>query len=305
MSHGEGDAPQAPNLASLDLNLLVLLHALLEEQSVTRAADRVGLSQPAMSHALRRIRRLFEDEVLVRQGSTSTLTPRAAQLRAPLREVLDRAAGLFTERGFATGPDAREITVALAPSAAFILGQSLSRLLAAEAPEVRLNVISTMDLSDSLFTGAGVDALIMSEVFETAHPRERVFDDEWVVVGGDPELTHDTAERLLSEWPHVVYRSALVSRPYDVFRERGVRYTVQVRVNDALLIPQFVAGTQRIGVHRRRVAEVVARSSPLWVARLPFLTGGIGLDLVWNPWLRDAQFQAWFRDVVTRAARAG
>lgn len=78
------DHPLGINLANVDLNLLTSLHALLEERSVTAAAQRVGLSQPAMSHALRRIRRVFDDEILLRRGSTSVLTPKAEELLGPL-----------------------------------------------------------------------------------------------------------------------------------------------------------------------------------------------------------------------------
>lgn len=79
-------------LASVDLNLLVPLLALLEERSVTKAAERVGLSQPAMSHALTRMRRLLGDDLVVRQGTGVTPTPRALELIAPLRSALQQTA---------------------------------------------------------------------------------------------------------------------------------------------------------------------------------------------------------------------
>jgi DNA-binding transcriptional LysR family regulator len=73
---GESGGTGLDRLASVNLNLLVPLLALLEERSVTRAAERVGLSQPAMSHALTRMRRLLGDDLVVRQGAGLTLTPR-------------------------------------------------------------------------------------------------------------------------------------------------------------------------------------------------------------------------------------
>ncbi|GCC49278.1 hypothetical protein chiPu_0033605, partial [Chiloscyllium punctatum] len=75
------------NLRSIDLNLLVALDALLAERHVTKAADRVGLSQPAMSNALNRLRAMFEDELLVRTTSGMKPTPRATELAEPLRQV--------------------------------------------------------------------------------------------------------------------------------------------------------------------------------------------------------------------------
>ena len=74
------------NLRSLDLNLLVTLDALLQEQHVTRAAKRLGLTQPAVSNALERLRYLFKDPLLERAGPAMKPTPRAEALRAPLRQ---------------------------------------------------------------------------------------------------------------------------------------------------------------------------------------------------------------------------
>ena len=83
------------NLNSLDLNLLVALDALLKEASVSRAAMRIGLSQPAASHALQRLRDLIGDPLLVRTGARMELTPRAQALRGPLAQALDQVRGLF------------------------------------------------------------------------------------------------------------------------------------------------------------------------------------------------------------------
>ena len=83
------------NLNSLDLNLLVALDALLREANVSRAAMRIGLSQPAASHALQRLRDLIGDPLLVRTGARMELTPRAQALRAPLAQALDQVRSLF------------------------------------------------------------------------------------------------------------------------------------------------------------------------------------------------------------------
>src|SRR5258707_1383871 len=88
------------NLAVLDLNLLVALDALLLEASVSRAAMRIGLSQPAASHALQRLREVLGDPLLVRVGGRMELTPRAQALRGPLAQALDQVRGLFIPGDF-------------------------------------------------------------------------------------------------------------------------------------------------------------------------------------------------------------
>jgi LysR family transcriptional regulator, nod-box dependent transcriptional activator len=294
-------ASVAVNLASVDLNLLVLLDALVDEVSVTRAAERVGLSQPAMSHALRRIRKLFDDEILVRHGARSALTPRAERLRVPLREVLHRTAGLLGPGGFDPRRDAREVTIAMNTSAAFVVGRELATALADEAPGMSLRIVTTRDLSDSSFTQAGVDLMLLSEAYATEHPRRRLYDDEWVVVAGRDDLMDDNAARLLADRPHVVYESRRTMRPYDILRERGIEPAVHTRVADTLMTLHLIAGSDRVGVHRRRVAEMFARESPLWLGAFPFPAGTLGLDVVWNPWLGDSVFREWFTGLLVRA----
>src|SRR5258708_35667315 len=93
------------NLASVDLNLLVALDALLAERSVSRAADRVGLSQPGMSNTLARLRKLFGDPLLVREGLALVPTPRAESLRQPVADALSLIQQALDNRpGFDPGP---------------------------------------------------------------------------------------------------------------------------------------------------------------------------------------------------------
>src|SRR5258705_13958921 len=88
------------NLKSLDLNLLVALDALLRDTSVSRAAMRIGLAQPAARHALQRLRDLIGDPLLVPAGARMELTPRAEALRSPLAHAPDQVRGLFIRDDF-------------------------------------------------------------------------------------------------------------------------------------------------------------------------------------------------------------
>src|SRR5213080_2068859 len=97
------------NLNSFDLNLLVALDALLREANVSRAAMRVGLSQPAASHALRRLRDLVGDPLLVRNGARMEMTPRAQALCAPLAQTLDQVRALFIPDDFDAARSERQL----------------------------------------------------------------------------------------------------------------------------------------------------------------------------------------------------
>jgi len=130
---------RAMNLAALDLNLLVALDALLREASVGRAALQLGLSQPAVSHALRRLRETLGDPLLVRVGARMELTPRAQSLRAPLAEALEQLRGLFVPAGFDPGTSSRRFALMIPDHVINLLAPLMTRV-AAEAPGVRLDI---------------------------------------------------------------------------------------------------------------------------------------------------------------------
>ncbi len=129
------------NLASLDLNLLVALDALLLEANVGRAAVRIGLSQPAASHALRRLRDVLGDPLLVRTGARMELTPRAQALRAPLAQALDQVRGLFMPDEFDAARSERRFRLMMPDLAVELLMPPLMKKLDAVAPGVRIDVV--------------------------------------------------------------------------------------------------------------------------------------------------------------------
>lgn len=128
------------DLAQLDLNLLLALDALLGEGSVGRAARRLHLSQPAMSHALKRLREVLDDPLLVRVGSQMELTPRAERLRAPLTNILQQVRSLVVADNFDPRTSTRRFRV-MGPDHVFdlVLPMLLARIRA-EGPGVRLDV---------------------------------------------------------------------------------------------------------------------------------------------------------------------
>ena len=129
------------NLNSLDLNLLTALDALLREASVSRAALRIGLSQPAASHALQRLRDIFRDPLLVRAGARMELTPRAQALRAPLAQALDQVRGLFLSDEFDAARSERQFRLMMPDLAVELLMPLLMEKVTQAAPNVRIDVV--------------------------------------------------------------------------------------------------------------------------------------------------------------------
>src|ERR1700758_886636 len=131
----------AMNLNALDLNLLVALDALLKEASVSRAALRIGLSQPAASHALQRLRDLIGDPLLVRAGARMELTPRALALRAPLAQTLEQVRALFVADAFDAARSERQFRLMMPDLAVELLMPRLMEKVTRAAPHVRIDIV--------------------------------------------------------------------------------------------------------------------------------------------------------------------
>jgi DNA-binding transcriptional LysR family regulator len=138
------------NLNSLDLNLLVALDALLREANVSRAAMRIGLSQPAASHALQRLRDLIGDPLLVRNGARMELTPRALGLRAPLGQTLDQVRSLFVPDAFDAIRSERRFRLMMPDLAVELLMPPLMAKITKAAPNIQIDVVPWR--SSAIFT---------------------------------------------------------------------------------------------------------------------------------------------------------
>jgi DNA-binding transcriptional LysR family regulator len=290
-------------LASVNLNLLVPLMALLEERSVSRAADRVGLSQPAMSHALKKIRILLGDELLVRQNSGMELTPRAVELITPLKQALHQAASLVSSSGFNPAQDKRTITLAMTTSTAFILVGRLSELLAEHAPNMSLKIKTGNMTAPTVFTDDGVDAVLISETLPAPHARERLFDDRWLVIAAPEIAGNRDAIDLIENEPHIVFEDPVRRpRPYIALEEAHIPYMVSIRLNDYMLVPHFVAQSVGIAFHRLQATEEFKGQLEFATREFPVPIQTIGVDLVWNPWLAEDAFKTWLRGMLFQAA---
>ncbi|MFB6777771.1 LysR family transcriptional regulator [Streptomyces sp. NPDC056352] len=300
---GEGTTGSGlDRLASVNLNLLVPLLALLEERSVTKAAERVGLSQPAMSHALTRMRRLLGDDLVVRQGPGVTLTPRALELIAPLRSALQQTAQIVNFPVFDPAKDQRVVTVAMTNSTAFVVGPRLMRLVAERAPHVTLRVRTITVPNEATFTDRGVDVALISEGHFSPYPRERLYNDRCVVVASPDAPPEASALDLLTTQPHIVVDTDRRVFPYPVLEEQGIPYRVGLWISDFLLVPFLVARAEGVALLRHQVAATMRTLADLRIEEFPFPLPGLGIDMVWNPRLSDHQFIEWLRALLFDAA---
>src|ERR1700730_16094114 len=121
------------NLAAFDLNLLLVFDAVMQDRSVTRAGGRIGLSQPAMSHALNRLRHMLKDELFVRTPEGMKPTPRAEQLAVPVSNALNEMQLALESEPFTPAEAERQFAVAVTNSAAVVLAPPLVAAVSAAA----------------------------------------------------------------------------------------------------------------------------------------------------------------------------
>lgn len=289
---------------SLDLNLLTALDALLQERNVTRAAQKLGLSQPTVSAALSRLRRHFGDELLARTGNHYVLTPLAERLVEQSAQALSWTNRVFENRArFDPATATREFVVIASDAQLPVFGRALTELLQREAPGVRVRFqhSTSMVVLHALEHLRDVDALVLPQGIVADIPGVDLYRDRWAcVVSGAPELTVEDLRRRPWVLP---YASPLpVLSVLHRLRAAGVEPRAGITTEDFLAIPHLVRGTDRIGLVPGRVAALADGIPGLVTAELPFELGILVESLWWHPMNDLDPGHIWLRDAATRAA---
>jgi DNA-binding transcriptional LysR family regulator len=297
------------SLASIDLNLLVVLRALLNERHVTRAASQVGLSQSATSHALSRLRELYGDPLLVRSGRALVLTPRAQQLLPMLeRGLSDLTATVEAEPAFQPRTARRRFRVGMADYAqAFLLG-ALLRALEREAPGLDLAVLNFPNLEERTISGDIELALHLTGMAPPSLVSEALFEDEFVcmVRRGHPLVKSRLRLERYVQLQHVVVApTGQAGSPVDTeLAKRGLSRRIGLWVSNFLVAPIVVSETDYISTMPRRLAQHLVKRYPLRLLPTPLALPGFGLSLMWHPRLDHDPAHAWLRKLIARVSRA-
>lgn len=298
------------NLARLDLNLLVSLDALLQQRSVTKAAAQMGLSQPALSASLARLRRHFSDDLLTRVGNDYRLTPLALQLRDLVRIALSGVDRVFTAQPeFDPSQSTREFAVLVSDYVVVVLGDTLAALLAEEAPHTRLRLTphspAIVERAERELLGG--DVLLLPHGFVADLSHRDLYRDEWVcVVSADNPLADDglTVDHLRTLPWVVTYHGQTASTPAArQMRMLGVEPRVQVVTENFITVPSLVAGSERIAVLQRRLVDLLPMSTGIRALPCPIELGPLVEAMWWHPALDDDPEHRYLRDVISRAAR--
>lgn len=295
----------------LDLNLLVALDALLTEKSVSVAAERICLSQPAMSGALSRLRECLNDDLLVSKGRSMVLTARAQSLIEPVKRVLhDIRQNIFIPPEFEPGSSNRVFRLMASDYVSEVMLADCLRAIKLKAPGVHFEVYPIADDAVTMLERNECDALInIGYGISSDHPTADLFEDDYVVVGWkeNPALAEPISVETYLSLGHVATRfnRGRIPAYEDSFM---LRKTCQRRVE--VVVPNFLAqfghviGSDLVATVHRRLAMRMARQLPLVVRELPFEIPAIREVVQWHSSNRNDSAIRWLVDQLVQGGAA-
>ncbi|OUM45471.1 LysR family transcriptional regulator [Arthrobacter sedimenti] len=296
-------------MKNLDLNLLPQLQVLLELRNVSRAAERLQLSQPATSAAMARLRRHFDDELLVRNGRTYDLTP-FAQALVPLVDeaMLHIQRATRVRSGFYAATSEREFVIAASDYAAALIVGPLRRILQEEAPNVSVDFIPTgaSGMQGQMAEFSRMDLMVGPTGYQMQGTSKQLFRDSFVAVAGagnpllqQPRLTLEA----VTELPHAVgYFGEGISTPSDkLFESRGLQRRVAAVVAGFLSLPLLVEGTDLVALVPRMLAARAQRGADIVVLEFAGAEASLVEAMYWHPSQTEDPASVWLRSVVQRA----
>ena len=294
---------QRVNWAAFDLNLLIVFDAVMQERSVTRAGQRIGLSQPAISHALNRLRHMLKDELFIRTPRGMVPTPRAELLVVPLRHALNDLQQALEPETFVPAKADRRFSLAINNYAAVVVAPPLVAAVSRAAPSVQLDLRpgGTLDIVDRLDRG---DLDLAIGTFES--PGERfvcapLLEDSFVMVmrGGHPAGRGKLSLERFAGLRHLDISStgedtAFIDRS---LAERGLTRRLALRA------PYLSAGTvlahsDMVATLSRRIAQAFVRSHTLQTHELPVKSPMVPTAMLWHRRLDNHAAHRWLRDTI-------
>ncbi|MGX9697293.1 LysR family transcriptional regulator [Janthinobacterium lividum] len=288
----------------LDLNLLVTLETLLVEQNVTRAAERLYLSQPAVSAQLSRLRELFDDPLLIPVQRGMLPTAKALELLDPLRHALDQVRATLTgHRHFDPIKARLTVTIACTDYLQKTVIQPLVVALRKRGPGVRfaLRHLDPLQLEAQMANGE-VDLALMTPEHAPVSLRSRhLFDEHYVLIGRHRHagLRRGLSVEQFARLDHVIVslRGGDFTTPVDEgLAALGYKRNVVLSAASFLLVPEIVAHSDFVALVPERLVRNCGEV--LKVVGCPFPVQGFAVSMLWHERNHDHSGQRWVREAV-------
>jgi LysR family nod box-dependent transcriptional activator len=297
------------NLRQFDLNLLVALDVLLTERNVTRAGERLYLSQPAMSGILARLRHAFDDELLVRVGRNLELTARAAELVEPVHSCVRQIEDLLNlDRPFDAATARWAFRIAASDYVVFLVLGPLLKRLTALAPNVSARFIALEPAAGERLASGDIDFAILPAEVEPNLPSVPLFEDSWVcaVWRGHP---HDGERFTLDEFlalPHLSFRLAGPdhgSIAENHLAQLGCERRIVASTESFATAPFLLRDTTLVSLVPRRLGERLRDAADIRLIEPPFEAPPLREKLIWSPRFTASAPHAWLRQHFVEVAR--
>jgi LysR family transcriptional regulator, nod-box dependent transcriptional activator len=272
----------------LDLNLLVALDALIEDRSVSSAARRLCLSQPALSGALNRLRDFFGDDLLVQSGRQMMLTRKAEELRGPVREALMLIkAKITTPLVFDPSTAVRQFNIVASDYAFSVLVSQVIAEAAQIAPGLSFEVEPPGTRASERFERGEADLMLtISSYVQEGHPHVPLYTDEHAVISWSEGAHKEglTPKSFFSAGHVVAFfgreRHPAFTETY--FTQQGINRKIEVRLPSFSALPRAVVGTDRLATMYRRHAEHFAGFLPITIHEPPVFLPTIQEEVQWH-----------------------
>lgn len=297
-------------LNNLNLNLLIVLDALIQERSVSRAANRLHFSQPAISSALSRLRQHFEDDLLVQVGRSMVLTPFAESLASSVHETLEGFRRIAASRAhFDPKTAERFFTFACSDYVFLVLLTRAIRELAIVAPGLKITAMLLTHRTPELLARGTIDFVIAPEQrLLDDHPSARLFSDHFTCIAwtGNKEIG-DTLS--LEDYVRLEHVAATLdpNNPPHVEQQSLASQSIVRKI--AACAPEFnsvaevVVGTDYIGTVHARAAAILAKRLPLKILEPPISIEPFAEALQWHKSKNGDPAMTWIRNFLVELAK--
>ena len=297
------------NISQTDLNLLTVLKVLLEERNVTRAADRLGLTQPAVSRMLGRLRATFEDALFVRTSRGLAPTARALEIAGPLRQNIDALERILLEGGrFDPARATRRFRIAAVDYAQVTLLAPLFRKLEKEAPQIDFELRQPKVDSERDLEAGTLDLLIMPR--QPSGPGvvwTPLYEDGYTCIVWEKNPLRSLTPARFAALEHVLVapRERAGGIVDEVLRAQGLTRRVAVQAPTFLLLPHLLVGTERIATVPIGMAKELAAMNPLRIVKPPLKIPRFTMCQGWHEIHRSDPGHRWLRESIAKQAAQG
>ncbi|MCS4257827.1 DNA-binding transcriptional LysR family regulator [Rhodococcus erythropolis] len=297
-------------MKEVDLNLLPHLHALLEMRNVSRAAERVHLSQSAMSAALARLRHHFDDELLVRQGREYVLTALAQSLAPAVQEALAKVhEAMQMQSAFDPSDTERTFVLAASDYATTVVMRPLRRLITSQAPRVSIDIVPIAGLDRGLDAFGSVDVIVGPMGYSFGGSYRQLFRDEFVAVMDTDNALLTKANLTLSDIasaPHATgeFGTGITTPPMQFLADAGLSPIVAARVSGWQVLPFLVEGTDLVALVPRLLASRLATGLSVTVVEfVRELEVPVVEAMYWHPLHSADPANTWLRSSIQQVCQ--